>query len=95
MNSYEKRVQQLEAEGLTASDAQGVADAELRFPIGGPRQPVYDFLAGLGYHESDWTDKQWHHPDGRMLHLYGAGSMARVIVGGRVIKDCPLGDIAE
>ena len=28
MNAYESRVRQLEAEGLTRSDAQGVADAE-------------------------------------------------------------------
>jgi len=28
MNLYEKRVQELENEGLTRSDAQGVADAE-------------------------------------------------------------------
>ena len=27
-NQYEKRVQELEAEGMTRSDAQGVADAE-------------------------------------------------------------------
>lgn len=29
MNAYDKRVRELEAEGLTTSDAQGVADAEI------------------------------------------------------------------
>jgi len=28
LSDYERRVQELEAEGLTRSDAQGVADAE-------------------------------------------------------------------
>jgi len=29
MTDYEKRVQELEAEGMTRSDAQGVADVEV------------------------------------------------------------------
>jgi len=29
MSAYEKRVQELEAEGMTRSDAQGVADVEV------------------------------------------------------------------
>jgi hypothetical protein len=33
-NEYERRVEKLEAEGLTRSDAQGVVDAEDMGPLG-------------------------------------------------------------
>lgn len=48
-----------------------------RFPIGGERQPVYDFLRHNGYVEATW-DKHWKRADGVELHLYGTGSMARI-----------------
>ena len=50
----------------------------IRFPVGGPREPVYKFLRSHGFIESKANDKQWMRHDGLELHLYGAGSMARI-----------------
>jgi len=60
------------------------------FPAGGPRQPVYDYLRGLGFVESRWSDKVWTRADGIEVHIYGAGSMARI---GE--KEMPLSHLAE
>ena len=49
-----------------------------RFPVGGEREPVYAFLRQHGYVMDGANDKRWHHYRGRTLHLYGAGSMARI-----------------
>ena len=65
------------------------------FPAGGPRQPVYDFLRGLQFTMSKHSDKHWTRLDGLELHLYGAGSMARLYVDGKLVKDCPLGDVVD
>ena len=49
----------------------------MKFPIGGERQPVYDFLRHHGF-VAFFSDKHWRRIDGVVLHLYGAGSMARI-----------------
>ena len=48
------------------------------FPVGGSRQRVYNFLQGRGWMMSNWSDKHWNRADGLKLHVYGAGSMARI-----------------
>lgn len=58
-----------------------------RFPYGGSRQAVYDFLRHNGFIESKWSDKHWDRADGIHLSLYGAGSMARITKDGSVIVD--------
>lgn len=47
-----------------------------RFPVGGPRQSVYDFLRGNGFRESRHSDKEWAFGDNATLRLFGAGSEA-------------------
>lgn len=49
-----------------------------RFPVGGSRQAVYDFLISRGFLMSRNNDKWWLRADGVEVHVYGAGSMARV-----------------
>lgn len=51
---------------------------EQRFPPGGPRQPVYDFLLRNGFVMSRDNDKRWLRADGVTLHVYGSGSKALV-----------------
>ena len=64
-----------------------------RFPIGGPRQPVYDFLLSHGFLMSRNNDKWYLRADGVELHLYGAGSMARIYNReGKLLVDAPLAD---
>ncbi len=46
------------------------------FPVGGPRQAVYDYLRNLGFVMSDWSDKIWARADGKEVRIFGAGSMA-------------------
>lgn len=53
-------------------------ETQARFPVGGPRQPVYDFLRDNGFIMSRHSDKTYNRADGLTLHLYGAGSMARI-----------------
>jgi len=50
-----------------------------RFPVGGPREPVYAFLREHGFTMSNRSDKEWHRLDGMKVHIYGAGSKARVV----------------
>lgn len=49
-----------------------------RFPVGGPKQPVFDFLRGRGFEMHKATDKWWVRDGNTEVHLYGAGSMAKV-----------------
>ena len=49
-----------------------------KFPIGGSRQNVYNYLAQRGFMMSHWSDKHWTRADGIKLHVYGTGSMARI-----------------
>lgn len=65
-----------------------------KFPVGGEREPVYAFLRQHGYVMDRASDKQWFHHEGRVLHLYGAGSQARITetMSGRLLADGPLAD---
>ena len=64
-----------------------------RFPIGGPRQPVYDFLQSHGFLMSRNNDKWYLRADGVELHLYGTGSMARIYgKDGKMLVDAPLAE---
>jgi hypothetical protein len=49
-----------------------------RFPIGGERKAVYDYLKSYGFVMGPWSDKHWERADGLRLHVYGAGSKARI-----------------
>ena len=64
--------------------------AQQTFPVGGPRQPVYDYLRGLGLVESKWSDKVWTRADGIEVRIFGTGSMAQV---GK--DEMPLGELAS
>ena len=46
------------------------------FPVGGPRQAVYDFLRDNGFLMSKRSDKEWTMGESTTLILYGAGSRA-------------------
>ena len=64
-----------------------------QFPIGGPRQPVYDFVKAHGFVIRGWGDKEWKRHDGMTLHIYGVGSMARIFDGsGKLVADAPLAE---
>ena len=65
-----------------------------RFPICGPRQPVYDHMRNLGFSESNWSDKHWQSADGIEVQIWGAGSKARVYLKDRNSFDCELDDLA-
>jgi hypothetical protein len=59
-----------------------------RFPVGGERQPVYDFLQSHGFLMSRNSDKWYLRADGVELHLYGTGSMARIYSrDGKILAD--------
>lgn len=62
-----------------------------QFPIGGPRQAVYDALKARGFVESNWSDKSWKRPDGIEAHVYGTGSQLRL--KGAIDDDGPIGDV--
>lgn len=49
-----------------------------RFPVGGDRQPVRDYLTKHGFVVSAHSDKFWTRADGVTLSLYGSGSMASI-----------------
>ena len=64
-----------------------------KFPVGGPRESVYSFLRQHGYVMSRHSDKEWYRADGVTLHLYGAGSMARIHDhAGSLLVDAPLAE---
>ena len=64
-----------------------------RFPAGGSREPVYNFLRGHGFVMARYSDKLWTRADGLELTVYGAGSMARVHnKDGKIIADAPLAE---
>lgn len=50
-----------------------------RFPVGGSRQNVYNFMQQHGFVMSRNNDKCWlRAADGVEAHIYGTGSMARI-----------------
>lgn len=63
----------------------------MKFPVGGTRQQVYDFLRDHGFVMSAWSDKVWRRADGVTVSVYGAGSKARIHdAGGNLLADDPL-----
>jgi hypothetical protein len=64
------------------------------FPVGGPRQAVFDALTqrqftmtkGLG-------DKQWERADGYRAHVYGAGSKLQLTRDRKIIADGPMAEV--
>lgn len=48
------------------------------FPVGGPRQSVYNYMRSLGFVMSDWSDKAWARADGVKANIFGCGSMVRM-----------------
>lgn len=59
----------------------------MKFPIGGPREPVYSFMRQHGFVMSKWSDKIWERADGVQASIYGAGSMLRLTKDGKVLAD--------
>jgi len=64
-----------------------------QYPVGGPRQPVYDLMRRLGFSMSKHSDKEWFR-DGIEVHIYGAGSRALVKAKGSDFE-CRLDNLAE
>lgn len=60
----------------------------MQFPIGGLREPVYDYMRRLGFVESNWSDKIWTRADGLGACIFGAGSMVQL---GK--DEMPLGEL--
>jgi len=65
-----------------------------QYPVGGPRQPVYDLMRHLGFSEWNWSDKYYRSADGIEVHIYGAGSMARVKVKEAAWFECELDNLS-
>jgi hypothetical protein len=51
---------------------------EAKFPVGGSRKAVYDYLRSFGFVQSRHSDKCWTRADGLEVHIYGTGSCAKV-----------------
>lgn len=48
------------------------------YPVGGPREPVYALMRGLGFSMAKFSDKTWTSVDKITVQIYGSGSMARI-----------------
>lgn len=66
-----------------------------QYPVGGPRQPVYDLMRGLGFSMVKFSDKTWTSADGLEVQIYGAGSMARLTVADTPQGEYSLDDLPE
>ena len=49
-----------------------------QYPVGGPREPVYALMRGLGFSMAKFSDKTWTSADKITVQIYGTGSMARI-----------------
>lgn len=69
----------------------------MKYPVNGPREPVYNLMRGLGFSMSDFSDKFWNSQDGIEVSIFGAGSMARVGPRHDASKflECRLDDLSE
>lgn len=67
----------------------------MHYPIGGPREPVYTLMRGLGFSMSNWSDKFWNSADGIEVSIYGAGSKARISLADAPRGECELGQLSE
>ena len=61
-----------------------------KFPVGGRREPVYNFMRDHGFVMSKWSDKIWERADGVQASIYGTGSMLRLVKDAQVIADAPI-----
>lgn len=59
----------------------------MKFPVGGPREPVYNFMRDHGFVMSKWSDKVWERADGVQASIYGTGSMLRLTKDGKAVAD--------
>jgi hypothetical protein len=66
-----------------------------KYPVGGPREPVYALMRELGFSMSHWSDKFWDGPDKIEVSIYGAGSMARIYVEGSLKSECALDNLGD
>jgi hypothetical protein len=67
-----------------------------RFPIGGPRQPVYAFLKAHGFTMDSHGDKQWTRADGVRVNIYGSGARVSAFdKDGQQIADGRLAEVVE
>ena len=67
----------------------------MKYPVGGPREPVYALMRGLGFSESNWSDKFWNSADGIEVSIFGTGSMAQIKLNRAVVGDCRLDNLSE
>ena len=65
------------------------------FPIGGPRQAVYDALSQRQFAMSTFSDKTWRRLDGVRVNIYGAGSQLQVTKNNQILFDGPMGKSLE
>ena len=65
-----------------------------QFPVGGPRQPVYDFVRAHGFViPCKWSDKIWTRHDGMEVQIYNTGSWGRIIdKDSNLVADGPLAE---
>lgn len=68
---------------------------EAKYPGGGPREPIYALMRGLGFSESKWSDKCWTSADGIKVGIYGAGSMVHIMAGCQHIGNCELDKLED
>jgi hypothetical protein len=66
---------------------------EAKYPVGGPREPVYQLMRDLNLSRV-WGYKHYRSADGIDVHIYGAGSMARVMREGRPPEEIELGNLS-
>ncbi len=66
-----------------------------KYPVGGPREPVYQLMRSLGFLQACWTDKQWFRDNDLEVNIFGTGSMARVYRNNEHIWTCQLDDLSE
>lgn len=65
-----------------------------QYPIGGPRQPVYDLMRSLDFSMAKFSDKTWTSRDGITVQIYGAGSMARVSIANKSCGEYKLNELS-
>lgn len=68
---------------------------EVRFPVGGQRQPVYEFFRSHGWIMGKFGDKTWHRADGLEANVYGSGSKVCIYRNGKLIGDGPIDEVIE
>lgn len=67
-----------------------------QYPAGGPREPVYALMRGLGFSMAKFGDKTWTSADKITVQIYGAGSMARITDEAHIgAVECELANLAD